>query len=99
MDRVQCTRLYFNSENVDSSTLQGCPRCGGAVYEAEKQTIKDEVNSLKVRSSGQIRFTSPRFTTRSASPVLDAPDILTLSMPMLDQVRRLRERSNISIVV
>jgi hypothetical protein len=40
---------YFNRPTI--LLIQGCPRCGGAVYEAEKLTVKEEVRQKVILST------------------------------------------------
>lgn len=45
MDKLvppETPKIYADTSKISPSDEKGCPRCAGAVYEAEKITVKDD---------------------------------------------------------
>jgi len=42
LDPAETPKIYTDVSKISAGDDKGCPRCGGAVYEAEKVTIKDD---------------------------------------------------------
>ncbi len=44
---AESPKIYSDTSKIAPTDEKGCPRCGGAVYEAEKITVKEDVYHKK----------------------------------------------------
>jgi len=47
IDPAEAPKIYTDTSKIAATDEKGCPRCGGAVFEAEKVTVKDDVYHKK----------------------------------------------------